>query len=243
MDLARLLTLQLIAHLLSDFILQPDAKSNEKNISGFRSNYLKWHILFTFLCSWILSFQLSFIFAAALISILHWVIDGLKRRIDKISVLGDYTFFIDQTLHLTSIIVITLFFSLIFEIRPDLPVEISFRFLMIIGGYLVCAKPSNAIIKEIIKVFKISIEKNNPDAQNLPNAGRLIGIIERWLVFTFILLSQYELIGFLIAAKSILRFRDDDTIKSEYVVVGTMLSFGLAIATGILTTIIPGIVT
>jgi len=233
MDLARLLTLQLIAHLLSDFILQPDAKSNEKNISGFRSNYLKWHILFTFLCSWILSFQLSFIFAAALISILHWVIDGLKRRIDKISVLGDYTFFIDQTLHLTSIIVITLFFSLIFEIRPDLPVEISFRFLMIIGGYLVCAKPSNAII----------IEKNNPDAQNLPNAGRLIGIIERWLVFTFILLSQYELIGFLIAAKSILRFRDDDTIKSEYVVVGTMLSFGLAIATGILTTIIPGIVT
>ena len=44
--------------------------------------------------------------------------------------------------------------------------------------------------------------------------------------------------GFLIAAKSILRFKDDNTVKTEYVLVGTMLSFGLAIALGIIINLI-----
>ena len=48
-----------------------------------------------------------------------------------------------------------------------------------------------------------------------------------------IVLGQFEAVGFLIAAKSILRFKDDNTIKSEYVLIGTMLSFEIAIALGI----------
>jgi len=62
----------------------------------------------------------------------------------------------------------------------------------------------------------------------------LIGIIERFLVLTFVILNQFEAVGFLIAAKSILRFKDDNTIKTEYVLIGTMLSFGIAIALGII---------
>ena len=69
---------------------------------------------------------------------------------------------------------------------------------------------------------------------NLPNAGKLIGITERLLVLTFILFNQFEAVGFLIAAKSILRYKDDDTIKTEYVLIGTMLSFGIAVVLGII---------
>lgn len=37
------------------------------------------------------------------------------------------------------------------------------------------------------------------------------------------------------AAKSILRFKDSDTDRTEYVLVGTLLSLGIAIAVGLIT--------
>ena len=37
---------------------------------------------------------------------------------------------------------------------------------------------------------------------------------------------------FLVTAKSVLRFKDSQTEKTEYVLAGTLLSFGMAIAVG-----------
>ena len=50
-------------------------------------------------------------------------------------------------------------------------------------------------------------------------------------------MSQYEAIGFLIAAKSILRFNEasSGSEKSEYVLTGTLLSLATALALGIIT--------
>lgn len=71
-------------------------------------------------------------------------------------------------------------------------------------------------------------------AHSLPNAGHVIGNMERMLTLVFVMLGQYEAIGFLLAAKSLLRFKETDTVKSEYVLVGTLLSFGMAILLGVL---------
>nr|WP_320119540.1 hypothetical protein [uncultured Marinifilum sp.] len=68
--------------------------------------------------------------------------------------------------------------------------------------------------------------------KDLPNAGKLIGLMERFLVLALILVNQYSAVGLIIAAKSILRFRDNK--KNEYVLVGTLLSFGIATLLGIL---------
>ncbi len=65
------------------------------------------------------------------------------------------------------------------------------------------------------------------------NAGKLIGNIERILTLTLILFNQYEVVGFIIAAKSILRYKETDTSRTEYVLIGTLLSFGIAILLGI----------
>ena len=46
--------------------------------------------------------------------------------------------------------------------------------------------------------------------------------------------GQYEAIGLLVAAKSILRFKDTDTAKTEYVLAGTFLSFAIAILCGLI---------
>lgn len=67
----------------------------------------------------------------------------------------------------------------------------------------------------------------------IQRAGRWIGTIERVLALALVLLNQYTAIGFIIAAKSILRYNEKDTGKTEYVLVGTLLSFSIALFIGI----------
>jgi hypothetical protein len=68
--------------------------------------------------------------------------------------------------------------------------------------------------------------------RGLPDGGRLIGILERGLIFIFVLAGEPGGIGFLIAAKSVLRFDTarEDTRAGEYVIIGTLASFGWALA-------------
>jgi Protein of unknown function (DUF3307) len=71
----------------------------------------------------------------------------------------------------------------------------------------------------------------------LPGGGRAIGNLERGLIFLLVMSGMPEGIGFLIAAKSVLRFGavGDDRAISEYVIIGTLASFGWAIATSFAT--------
>ncbi|HWZ22996.1 MAG TPA: hypothetical protein VNW06_10105, partial [Cytophagaceae bacterium] len=61
-----------------------------------------------------------------------------------------------------------------------------------------------------------------------------IGIFERIIILTFVLLGQYEAIGFLITGKSIIRFANkEEHLRSEYVLVGTMMSYAMSIIVGV----------
>lgn len=66
----------------------------------------------------------------------------------------------------------------------------------------------------------------------LPDGGRMIGLLERALIFLLVLVGQPAGIGFLIAAKSVLRFdtASKDQRAGEYVIIGTLASFGWALA-------------
>lgn len=232
MDIYQLLILQIIAHFISDFALQTERMANDKNNLGFKSKLLKWHILITFITAWLFSFQVNFVFGAFAIAVFHWVEDGIKKYIKDNNTIGKYSFFIDQTIHLAIVVSIVFLYNNYFELNPLINITLNVKTLLIIGCYIFSAKPSNIIIKETLTAFNIQASSSGND--DLPNAGKLIGIIERFLVLAFVILNQFEAVGFLIAAKSILRFKDDNTIKTEYVLIGTMLSFGIAIALGIL---------
>lgn len=73
-------------------------------------------------------------------------------------------------------------------------------------------------------------------SSGLKDAGKYIGMLERLFVFLFVLTNFWEGIGFLLAAKSIFRFGDlkdtNDVKLTEYILIGTLLSFGLAILIG-----------
>lgn len=117
------------------------------------------------------------------------------------------------------------------------------RLLCYITGYFILTFPTSAVIGYFFKRWQTSFdaeEKEELDTDlkdGLKNAGKIIGILERILIFTFIIIGQYEAIGFLIAAKSIYRFTDlkssSERKFSEYVLIGTLLSFIIAILVGI----------
>lgn len=67
----------------------------------------------------------------------------------------------------------------------------------------------------------------------LSSGGQTIGWLERALVLLFVLIGQPMGVGFVLAAKSILRFGDikeaGQRKLAEYIIIGTFLSFGWAL--------------
>lgn len=230
MDLYSFIILQFLAHVFADYFFQTNKVAHHKNTLGFKSRYLAGHIVIVFFCSWLLSFQITFFIGAAVIAILHYFIDGVKAIFMKRPKISKYLFFIDQVIHLIVLSVVSIGWSIYYGIAPVFTIPVSFSVLVIIVGYLLCLKPANILIKEIFHTSDLEIIK----AAELPNAGKLIGALERVLTLTFILIGQFSAVGFLIAAKSVLRYKDNSTLKTEYVLIGTMLSFGIAVIIGIL---------
>ncbi|MBE3584464.1 MAG: hypothetical protein IMX01_10185 [Limnochordaceae bacterium] len=61
--------------------------------------------------------------------------------------------------------------------------------------------------------------------------GVYVGLLERLLTLVFFVMGQVAAVGFLVAAKSIARYKElEDREFAEYYLVGTLLSFALAIA-------------
>ena len=227
----KLILLLIIAHLISDFMLQPQSWSNIKE-RKLISSFHFIHVLIVGILSYILSFDPGFWWAAIILTIIHLLTDILKSLLILRNQLKDY-FFLDQLIHLATISGVVLAYSNFHGI--NFIIDIDLRTIGIITGFIFCAKPSNVLIKYILKSFSIETPTEltgYQDEKGLPNAGKLIGIVERYLALTLILQGQFEAVGLIIAAKSILRF--SGTQKSEYVLVGTLLSFSIAIFSGIL---------
>ncbi|MEO0897282.1 MAG: hypothetical protein AAFY71_12830 [Bacteroidota bacterium] len=115
--------------------------------------------------------------------------------------------------------------GLAFASRPEVS--------MIALGYFLVWFPAGYFMR----LVTIPWQKQLGSPKGLRNAGRWIGILERTLVITFILNNSVSAIGLLIAAKSVLRFgeiRDHENRKeAEYILIGTLLSFSIAIILGL----------
>lgn len=108
--------------------------------------------------------------------------------------------------------------------------------LLLLLGYVLVLKPASVLIGSVLSPWLASVNTQG----TLKSAGTLIGNLERVLIVTFVLLGQWEAIGFLLTAKSILRFNDIKGVEqralSEYVLLGTLLSFTTSIAIGLAVT-------
>lgn len=105
---------------------------------------------------------------------------------------------------------------------------------LLLAFTLICLSfVASMVIKVIMSQW--AIEGNEG---SLEKAGQYIEMLERLLVFGFVVLNQWQAIGWLIAAKSVFRFADlskaRDRKPTEYILIGTLISFGMAIFIGML---------
>lgn len=222
----------LLAHILGDFVFQPDSWVAKKRKQKHRSLILYAHIGIHALALLILlQFNLKYWLGVLIILITHFLIDLLKLILEGRYHRG-WLFALDQGAHLLVILgVIYAYYPFYISLQYLLG-ESSLLFLLAV---LSVTSVSAILMRLLMSRWPLPEDKIE---DSLPQAGKYIGMLERLLVFGFIVLQQWSAIGWLIAAKSILRFSDLSRAKdrklTEYVLIGTLLSFSLAILTGLL---------
>lgn len=224
----------LLAHFIGDFFLQPEKWVKEKEKKKLKSNKLYLHILIHILLTSVLLWDASLWTIILTIGITHFIIDATKLLIQKKKT-KQLLFFIDQLLHVSIIYICYYSYT---ESNFNLSNCITETNLLLVMCLMFLTIPTSIIMKTIFLKWNISeLTKNN---ESLEDAGKYIGILERVLVFIFIIVGHWEAVGFLITAKSVFRFGDLKESKhrqlTEYILIGTLISFGIAIITGIIYT-------
>ncbi|SHI53358.1 Protein of unknown function [Mesonia phycicola] len=220
----------ILAHLVGDFLLQPYSWVKEKENKKLASNKLYFHVGIHLLLNFLFLWNLKLWYVPLIIAVTHLGIDAWKLSFQN-NKNRRLLFFLDQLFHL--IIIFGLYFLIE---RENIHFNLSPVFLCYLTGAIFLSTPASIMIKTLISIYKpnTEIEKD----ESLENAGKYIGILERLLVFVFIATQHWEGVGFLIAAKSIFRFSDltqsKDRKLTEYILIGTLLSFGIAINVALL---------
>jgi hypothetical protein len=163
-------------------------------------------------------FSLNWLWILLIIGLSHVTIDFFKRRFRK------KAFVIDQILHIALIIIVWAFWGRGIQVRPFIEYIFAYlpnNFPKIILGLLCILRPIGALIESgDIWTF----------GKDMHGSSRMIGYLERLIVFFLILFGQISAIAFVIAAKSIARFpeigkKESGGLKAEYYIIGTLLSF------------------
>jgi len=263
----------ILAHLLSDFILQPTKWAEAKDTKGFSTVYLYLHMLVTGIIAMLLVWDINWLLPIAVITVIHGLTDGIKGEVNKRflekspllkpsfkksflfkhflnSVSPLYLFVIDQIIHvliLGTVWILVTNESIQFFTQFDILLQ-SQKLWLYLSGYTWITLPVAIIIGKITEGW--SNELNAPQSPTTPqqvsakkeksgltNAGKWIGIIERILILTFVINLQFAAIGFMLTAKSVFRFGDlkdsKDHKRTEYIIIGSFLSFLISILTGI----------
>ena len=210
----------IFAHVLADFVFQTNWMVANKQ----RPGGLALHGLV------VLATAVAATGAVAIwvlwLTALHVATDAIKARARR----GLGAFLLDQAAHLATIAALAMWQPMIWSDglwagQAALP-----GLMLLAAGAILATRAGGFAVGHLMEPFADRLPAD-VTAESLPGAGRVIGLLERSLIFALILLGQPVGVGLLIAAKSILRFGavKDDRALSEYVIIGTLASFTWAI--------------
>lgn len=220
------------SHFLVDFTLQTDKDVIQKG----RFLIFAKHIILLGILSYLLLGVFNNFVIVLSILLTHTLIDLVKLKIrnDNISI-----FIADQLAHIAVLIIIVINNNIFLENESRFFWEECFGnnyylILLVLTSLIIVTKFSGIIINFVLKPLQSKIFKyEENDNINLPQTGKIIGYIERFIILLSIMMDVPALIGFLITAKSILRYSEikseNDKLFVEYILIGTLLSFSLGI--------------
>lgn len=219
----------LLAHVVADYVLQNKKICSEKKEKKWCSWFHYAHALIVFGLSSLVAWDVNFWWCALTIGVIHFAIDMWKSYCKE----NIKWFAVDQLLHIAVMVGMAFWWCSMSD--WSMPFDIPIKFVAVVIAIIACWKPANIFIKLMLKHYSV----NMPEEQGSGfKAGSLIGNIERWLILAFVIMQRYEAIGLLIAAKSIIRFGDAQTRKSEYVLAGTLMSIFIAVLAGVVVTMV-----
>jgi hypothetical protein len=116
--------------------------------------------------------------------------------------------------------------------------------LLVVAGWAVAAFGGGAVVGWMTRPFASTDLKGADEAditdpapatpEGHPGAGRLIGWLERTLIFGFVVAGKPEAAVIVFAAKSIARFASlDDRRFAEYYLIGSLASLLIAVGAGV----------
>lgn len=248
------LWLAVLAHIVTDFLLQTDNQARMKAELKPEA-YLK-HGLTLLLCTlaathfYGLGVALAFSASAGGV---HLLIDYLKNVLTRTVEnpgLDTAGFVLDQAAHFYTLYLLWALFSRAFTMEPCpsvlglysvlFPTLDPASCLMVSGGFINDLVLSAVIIVYVLfggAVFiRMQLDCFNvkKDAASAPNIGKCIGLLERAIILVLVMRGEMTAVGFVLAAKSIARFKQlDDRTFAEYYLVGTLISTLMAIAGGL----------
>lgn len=224
----------LLAHFMGDFVFQPRHWVKGKLQKKGRSKYLYLHIGVHLLVL-LLLLQFQHLGAIMVIAATHYLIDLGKLYLTN-PINYRWLFVVDQVLHL--LVLCGVLYG-VYPFQIDFSQVFDEKTLLVITFVVFVTYVCGIIMRMLLAPYIDEVAKSDEPGEggSLKNAGTYIGMLERLFVFGFILIQQWAAIGLLIAAKSVFRFGDLNKGKNrkltEYVLIGTLLSFGLAILSGI----------
>jgi hypothetical protein len=224
-----LLTIELLialvtAHLLADFVFQ----TTHMVLNKQRPLIMLMHGLHVFALTALLSG--GAITLSIGIAISHVAIDMIKVHLAPDNL---RTYLLDQSAHLVVLLFAVMWLpdTLLAPWWPPLSTDM-IQVALVLSGLITATMAGGPAVGHLMSRYK-----SDAQPEGLEYAGRIIGLMERGLIFLMVMIGEPSGIGFLIAAKSILRF---DTVSrdqkmSEYVIIGTLASFGWALASSFAT--------
>ncbi|MBQ0768824.1 MAG: DUF3307 domain-containing protein [Bizionia sp.] len=223
-----------LAHCIGDFVFQPTKWVKHKLIKKHKSKFLYYHISVHFLAlTLVLQADFKTYWLAFLIIIpTHYAIDLIKLHLNN-EKNARVLFVIDQLVHF---IILGVTAAIYYREEFSIEALISPHLIVFITFLLLATVVASVFMKVIISKWDLE-STDAKSSESLEQAGAYIGVLERLFVFVFIITGHWEGVGFLMAAKSIFRFGDLSKAKdrklTEYVLIGTLLSFGFAILAGL----------
>ncbi len=217
----------LAAHIYGDFLLQTGAIAAGKRRFGWLLLHCVIHgaLVYLLLQQW-LAWQLPLT-----IAVVHGIIDAVKARSPRSAA----TFAWDQVAHVVSILLLAA--CALSQGWVASFTGLGWRWIVGFAGFCVTVKGVGFFVGEVAdRMFAENAVLQQMRLEGLKDGGRRIGQLERAIIFVLILAGQPTGIGFLIGAKSILRFEEAKKQPfAEYVLIGTLWSFGLAMVLAWLT--------
>lgn len=248
-----LFLLAIIAHLAGDFLFQSPETIVAKQ-AGSLWAFIRHALLIAF-CTLLATHFYGLgpaLLYAGLIGLSHLAVDGGKEvlaegRSGGIKLL---LFLTDQALHL----LLLLFFTLLFPSAEPNPEVMAFyqrffplRAIPVFSGlprlpqlnwqavlwgiafYLAAIFGGAVLTTRILEWLT-----GHPTEGHSQRLGRAIGIIERLILMTLVIVDTVSAMGFVLAAKSLARYQELNNREfAEYYLVGTLTSYGLALFAGL----------